>query len=401
MIHSKLTTVAVAVSLTLGLSHCGGSSNDEELAEIDVPFSLGISDAFVDDAMHVVITIDEIRLIPVNDSDDDDDDDDDSDDDDSRETIIIDSFSGGETVSIDLLQYTGSDQLTVISEDDDIEVPLGAYRMELVVVDESSYVVLKNDANNCDVGDDISFAEGPGCYDIKVPSSRLRLGSFDVVLGASETASGPAYTVEFDLTQSLVLRGNEPAKNGFIIKPHGVRITGSTSSGHIEGDVDLAAILALSTDLDPLCTGDVHTVYLYQGDQSENAENLVDNYDPDDVDFDDSLMPVPANAVAPFASTLVVMDDDDDDDDEQDSEYEYEFGFVPNGDSFDEQVDPEDAIYTVVFACNVGDLSLKDNPVQYDGLVIPNPKEQMAVVEVITGEEVEQDFPVGEKDDDD
>lgn len=395
MFNNKISYAALMLSVGVGLYSCGGDSSSEPT--IEVPFSLGVSDAFVDDAEAVVITIAEIRLIPFDSNDDDDDDDDDD-----RETITINQFNGADTVSLNLLDYTGNEQLTIVSEDDEIEVPVGSYLMELIVIDSGSYVILIDDPAECVVDeDDMSMAEGDGCYDIKVPSSRLRLGDFDVVLGAVESSAGPAYTVEFDLTKSLVLRGNDPSKNGFIIKPHGVRVTSSSSSGHIEGDVDLVGIMEIESSVDPLCTGVDHTVYLYQGDQTGNPELLADNFDAEDVGF--NAADLPAGAISPFASTKVVMDDEDDDDVGIDElvEYEYEFGFVPNGNNLGGNVDPEDAIYTVAFACNVGSEELKDNPVTYDGLTIANPKGQLAVVTVLTGEVVELNFPLGFKDDDD
>ncbi|MDN3651779.1 DUF4382 domain-containing protein [Thalassotalea ponticola] len=369
--NNKFTNLAGAVALALSLVGCGGDSDNET----KVAFSLGVSDAPVDGAKQVVVSIDQIKLIPVNS--------DDGSDDNGRDTVVIDTFDGADMVTVDLLQYTGSDQLTIINEDDGIEVALGSYKMELVVDNSQSWVTLDDDVQ----------------YDLKVPSTRLKLGQFDVVLGATQTAEGPAYTVEFDLRQSLVLRGNDAAKNGFIVKPHGVRITASSSSGHIAGDVDLVALINESelSGVMPTCTGESHTVYLYQGDQTGNELNLIDNIDVDDIEY---IVPsadaLPENPVSPFASTKVekVMVEDDNGTAGEVVEYRYQFGFVPNGEGFATDVDANDAVYTLAFACNVSGEGYQDDPVQYDGLLIANPVDQLAVVNVLTGETVISNFPV-------
>ncbi|MGB0986391.1 MAG: DUF4382 domain-containing protein, partial [Pseudoalteromonas spongiae] len=107
-------------------------------------------------------------------------------------------------MAVNLLEYQGADQKKIIDELAGITLDQGNYKLELVIVDAGSYVELDNDAN---------------LYAIKVPSSRLRLGEFAVDATLEQQGDTPAYTIEFDLRSALVQRGNDPSKNGFILKP--------------------------------------------------------------------------------------------------------------------------------------------------------------------------------------
>ena len=370
MLKVKLSYAALMVSVALGVNSCGGDSSDEPTVSVpfsettvSVPFSLGISDAPVDKTDEVVITIDQVILTPFDGDDDGDDEDDDDDDDDKRETIVIDYFDGEDTISVNLVDYTGNEQLAIVNESDDIEVPIGHYKMTIVVINDTSYV---------------SYENNEAEYDLKVPSSKLKVGSFEMLLEATETPVGPAYTVEFDLRKSLVMRGKDPEKNGFILRPHGVRVVVNTNSGHIEGDVNLFEEQGI-VELDAECTGPDHVVYLFEGDQTADGIELVDFDNPEDV---------PEGVVQAFASTLVKLDEDEDDDDVSIDvdEYEYEFGFVPTGDGSEKD-------YTLVFAC--------DDTFDDKGIVTPKPKGQKSLVTVSAGEEAELNFPIGYKGDDD
>ncbi|WNC73419.1 DUF4382 domain-containing protein [Thalassotalea psychrophila] len=359
MFNNKISYAALMLSVGVGLYSCGGDSSNEPT--VSVPFSLGVSDAFVDDAEEVNIEIDKITITSS-----------DGDVDEIDMFYDAESDSQVDTIKINLLDYQGDDQVTIVNESAGIELAVGTSTMELTVIDSGSYVVLDEYADDFPDEDKVK-------YDIKVPSSRLRLGGFDVVLGATQTEDTPGFTIEFDLTKSLVLRGNDPAKNGFIIKPHGVRIINSASNGTISGVVNLLDEAMLG------CEGDIHTVYLYKGEKSaiENSF-LADNFDPDFVDN-----AAPPEAEEPFTSTMVMKDEE--------GELSYEIGFIPNGDTFGGGV-PEDSFYRIAFACNVGDVNLdpawEDESEIFNDLMIPNPDTQLTVVEVLTGQTVTVDFPV-------
>jgi len=297
-----LSTLALT---SLLLTACNDSDEPER-----AKFSLGVSDAPVEEAEVVSIEIDSITLRNS----------------DNNEEVLIENFTNeaGDTVAtiqVNLLEFTGMSQMKIIDEAQGITLDDGIYTMELVIVDAGSYVMLENDANE---------------YDIKVPSSRLKLGEFTVSSDAVQVDDKPAYTVEFDLMKSLVQRGNDPAKNGFIIKPHGVRIL--SLSGAITG-----IISPENTNLGACM------VYLYD----EEATILADLFDSSD----DTFVGDEPAATAPLATTTVAVDGT------------YTIGFVPEG------------TYTAALRCNT---EIDDN-VQYDGLTIPSPEGNSQVIHVSAG----------------
>ncbi len=319
---NKITLISLALA-TLLLSACGDSDKqnlviDKELKQ--VKFSLGVSDAPVEEAEVVAIEMDSIKLTN-------------TDDDNGKQEILIEEFTNEDgdivdTIQVNLLDFTGLAQMKIVDEAQGITLATGVYVMELVVVDAGSYVMLNNDANE---------------YDIKVPSSRLKLGEFTVHSDAVQVDNKPAYTIEFDLMKSLVLRGNDPAKNGYIIKPHGVRIV--SLYGDITGTVS-----AENTNLGPCM------VYLYDGAPT----TLADLFDSSDESF---IGEIPT-AIEPLAATTVAVDGN------------YSIGFVPEGD------------YTVALRCNTE----IDNNVQYDQLVIPSPEGNSQAVKVSVGNTSEVNF---------
>lgn len=307
-----LTSVALT---TLLLSACN-NSNEAEQAK----FSLGVSDAPVNDAEIVSIEIDSIKLTNPND----------------QQSTIIDEFTNGDgdivdSIQVNLLDFAGTAQMKIVDEAQGITLDDGTYSMELSIIDGGSYVVLNNDASE---------------YDIKVPSSRLRLGEFTVNSEAVQVADKPAYTVEFDLTQSLVLRGNDPAKNGYIIKPHGVRIVS------LYGDIS-GTISPENTNLGACM------VYLYDGEPTV----LGDLFDSSDEYFEGET----PTASAPLAATTVAVDGT------------YSIGFIPEG------------AYTVALRC-VSDTEKSDDNIQYDELVIPTPEGNSTTVTVTAGNSSDVSF---------
>ncbi|WP_286234003.1 DUF4382 domain-containing protein [Thalassotalea sediminis] len=315
------------VSACVFLAACGGSSSSSDGStnviidsQATTTFSLGVSDAPVDDAVIVAIEIGSIKLINTDETN-------------GKQEVMIDQFTNDmgevvDSIQVNLLDHQGTSQLKIIDETQNVTLNVGEYTMELNVIDEGSYVMLDNDATE---------------YAIKVPSSRLRLGAFMVTENAQQQGEVPAYTIEFDLRQSLVQRGNDPAKNGFIIKPHGVRIEGAT--GSISG-----LISAENTNLGAC------TVYLYEAAPTE----LGDMFDIEDTTFAGEV----PTATAPIA-TAKVNDDST-----------YSIGFVAEGN------------YTVALFCGV---EIDDN-VQYDGLVIPSPEGNMETVDVVVGQETTVNF---------
>lgn len=181
--------------------------------------------------------------------------------------------------------------------------------------------------------------------DLKQPSNKLKLGGFTVTDEAVQ-----AFTIEFDLRQSLVLRGNNNNNSGYNLKPHGVTIIDNDGAASLSGSVDESLFAADS------CVATGHFVYLYQGKELD-ADDLVDNVDLLDADFNHMNSPA-AGFIAPYASTG--LDDVND----------FAFGFLPAGD------------YTLAFSCS----AVADDPVQFDGLTIPDPVDQLIEISLSAGE---------------
>jgi hypothetical protein len=322
----ELFKKSIVSLLVLSVVGCGGSdSNETDLPQNLANFSLGLSDAPVDEAEAVFIEIDSIKLTNTDESQN------------SQETLI-ETFTNAngeavESIQVNLLDFQGSSQLKIIDEAQNIELENGVYNMELNIIDSGSYVLLDND---------------PTEHAIKVPSSRLRLGEFRVTDEAVQVNDEPAYTVEFDLRQSLVQRGNANTNNGYIIKPHGVRIV--SLAGNIAGNV--------AGDLTNL--GEC-TVYLYGSDVTEYG----DMFDANDEAF---VAPeVEITATAPIATTTVEVDGT------------YAIGFVETGS------------YQLALTCGT---EVDDN-IQFDALTIPSAGDitpAVKVIEVVSGQTITVDF---------
>ena len=285
---------------------CGNDASTSATANT----SFAVSDAPVDDASSVTIAFTQVELVNSD-----------------GESIFLDvtpTNPNDDYEQIDLLDYQGEDSAVIVSS---LPVPIGSYQNLILHISSESGVNFVDDQN--------------GTNELKQPSNKLRLGSFEITEAATQ-----AFTIEFDLRQSLVMRGNLGNNNGYILKPHGVTILDS-SAVSLNGTVDQNLFTA-----DASCTVDTKNyIYLYSGVGLAVAD-LIDLVDEADEEFDANT-PVPVGAIAPYASTEVADNG------------EYSFGFLPAGD------------YTVAFTCN-GD---GDDPIQYDSAVsIPLPIDKVSEV---------------------
>ncbi len=167
-----------------------------------------------------------------------------------------------------------------------------------------------------------------------------------------------AFTIEFDLRSSLVMRGNQNNNNGYILKPHGVSIVNNATSASLSGVVDTNLF-----DEGDCSTQDGNMVYLYSG-IGLDASNLIDLVDPDDEEFSGDPA-IPDDAIAPIGST------------EAGDDGSYSFGFLETGS------------YTAVFVCDGN----SDDSVEYDSdIVIPaaptgnSPGEKLGEVTLAAGD---------------
>ncbi|WP_413110501.1 DUF4382 domain-containing protein [Thaumasiovibrio sp. DFM-14] len=312
---------SVAVILTPFLLAACGGSDDPTMATAQVSFS--VSDAPVDSATEVVVAFDALELRH---------------EDGQRFFISVDeNVAGDDYQQIDLLKYPGSEEALILT---DQRLPIGTYK-ELII-----HTKAQQDLNWV-------LTEDEGEFDLKIPSNKLKLGGFEVT-----TETVQSFTIEFDLRQSLVLRGNNGNNNGYNLKPHGVKIVDNSAAASLKGHVDVNLLGAGDGCLAE--TGNF--VYLYAGHGHQDSV-LIDNIDITDPDYRDEIE-LPLDYVAPYASTGV-MDDGN-----------YFFGFIPAGD------------YTVAFTCS----ATVDNPIQYDEIIIANPSEQVAEIELLATQEKVFDF---------
>ncbi|GLX78988.1 hypothetical protein tinsulaeT_23280 [Thalassotalea insulae] len=333
--------VGVLSGLIISLISCGGGSSSSDSNTVPntpsepqpASLTLGISDAPVDDAAAVVITIDSVTF-KMEDGDD----------------VTFDTFSNeaegiedAETVQIDLLQYTGASQFNIL---EGATIAAGDYNQVFVSVLTDDIDATYLEEKDGDI------------KPIKLPSEQLKLGGITLADG-DDNAN---VTIEFNLRKSMTYN---PGPDRYILKPTGVRVVDNAESGSISGTIDLDAINQLGVD----CVADSNMIYLYQGNELDSSL-LADNFNSEEANNG-----APEGAIAPFDSTAPSFD-------EETQQYNYEFGFVPAGD------------YTLAYACNLGEEG--DDAEMYDGIAIANPEEQMATVSVAAEQQATQDFPIAQ-----
>ncbi|PML04567.1 hypothetical protein BCT86_02395 [Vibrio breoganii] len=303
-----LKYTAVATALTIGLYGCGGDSGGGNTATSQVSFY--VSDAPVDSAEEVVITVKQIEVVSS-----------------SGETYTQDLSDGNnDYVQFDILDYEGTERLLIA---EDFTLPVGEYKsMTLHVVPDSSATM------NYVLNDQIQ-------HPLKQPSNKLKLGGFEVTVEGTQ-----GFTIEFDLRKSLVERGID-AKNGYILKPHGISIHDNTTVAKLSGIVSSDLYTGENCPVDDDMTQNGF-VYLYEN-HGLDVTTLVDNIDPTDEEFDGNLPPdgyqVPVASVGVDPVTG-----------------EYEFGYLASG------------LYTAAYTCN----GSSDSPINWDNLDIPYTQTNLA-----------------------
>ena len=301
-----LTTLATA---TLSLAACGGSdSNDtNDVAQ----FSLGISDAPVDNAESVVACFNAIELTGNGNS--------------PRTFTVGEDIEAPEendlctneegqpianTIGINLLEFTGNDSMMFL---EDAEIEAGQYGQLRLVMADGSYIM--TDTNSDGEAEKVS---------IEVPSNELKLDGFIADAGGNLN-----FTVEFDLRHSMT---NPVGQEHYILKPRGVRLVDNSAVGHLKGTVAEGALLFNDTcTVAPENTEEpVAYVYLYEGSDLDEA-TLADNGG--------------AEENTPYASTAVYFDGV--------NTYDFSLGFIAAGD------------YTVALTCNGDDDPEADDDINF------------------------------------
>lgn len=301
-----LTTLATA---TLSLAACGGSdSNDNnDVAQ----FSLGISDAPVDNAESVVACFNAVELTGNGDE--------------PRTFTVgedIEAPAGNDqctddegqpianTIGIDLLEFTGHDSMVFL---ENAEIEAGEYGQLRLVMADGSYIM--TDTNNDGEAEKVA---------IQVPSNELKLDGFTADAGGNLN-----FTVEFDLRHSMT---NPVGQSHYILKPRGVRLVDNSAVGHLKGTVAEGALLFNDTcTVAPENTEEpVAYVYLYEGSDLDEA-TLADNGGSEENE--------------PYASTAVYFDGVD--------TYDFSLGFIAAGD------------YTAALTCNGDDAPEAEDDISF------------------------------------
>lgn len=330
--------VVSGIILTALLSACGGDSDSDSSGTTSV--SMRFSDAPVEDAAKVVITVDSITFNRA-----------------GAEDIVVDTFTSdelgiqdAETFQLDLLEVQGNDSRLVI---DSVELPVGEYsNLRLGILDDDV---------NFSFVEEVSTGE---MKPIKVPSDELKLGGFTVAATSTQT-----FVVEFGLRQSLV---HNPTPERYILKPRGVRVVELETAPTLVGNVDLNALHGAGACADKVDQTIGNVAYLYTG-HGLDASNLGDVYisqndaEPGAVAGTDFDPDVPADVIAPYAVTAV-----------DGSGGDYVFSFLESGD------------YTLALSCQAEN----DDPVTYDGLNIPAPATELVELTLGLEEDVICDFPL-------
>lgn len=268
------------VTAALLVSACGGGGDSKLQTS---RFSLAVTDAPVDQADAVVVSFISAELLDA-----------------SGNTQA--EFTFDPPLTIDLLSLQGANSAFLVQ---DAVVPAGVYQQLRLKVDASNA--------NCNAVPTpyASYVTVDGVdYPLIVPSGGSSgfkvVGPFTVAVGGSV-----AYTVDFDLRQSIAERG---ATGCYNLKPV-LRVVDNSTVGTLSGVVD-DALLADSSCTADTATGAGAAIYLYPG--AGVTPDDVDGIEPD---------PITSALLSPNGS----------------GDFTYEVGFLPAG------------TYTAALTCQAGD----------------------------------------------
>lgn len=332
MRNFRIPFLLTACLFGLVLSACSSSESGLDTAAVDLSFS----DAAVDDASAVVITVERITFQRNGDESDESDESAGS-----AEDIVVETFAsdddGGdtETFTLDLLTVQGEDSRLVI---DSVELPVGEYSNMLIQVvpdeENANYVV-----------------DASGTKQLKVPSNVLKLGAFTI-----EPTSKQSLVVEFGLQQSMTYN---PGPDRYILKPRGVRIVAVDQAALVTGNVDHAALQVNEACSALELGGTAGNIYLYAG-HGIDPTTLGDN-------FDESIAANEDGLIAPFASSSLMNDS-------------FSLSYLESGD------------YTLAVSCN----ETADDADLIEGLSVPNPADQVIEISIVEGQTLSCDIPLTE-----
>ncbi|WP_019028675.1 DUF4382 domain-containing protein [Colwellia piezophila] len=236
--HNSKILLATLLTATFILSGCDSLDDDNNNPEV-ATFSLGISDAPVDDISQLNICFSAIELKPTGEGEviifmvgDD------------VEAINANSIcpDSANTAGINLLDFVGDDAELFINN---AEIALGSYKLRIIMSEGSFAYPL----------------EGPQTEETKipvdVPSNELKLVNTLTFAQGGQAA----YTLEFDLQKSMV---NAPGQEGYKLKPTGVRLVNNTEVGTLTGTVAEVYLSDASCAIGQSDGTTAGSVYLYE-----------------------------------------------------------------------------------------------------------------------------------------
>ncbi|GMQ47258.1 DUF4382 domain-containing protein [Vibrio sp. 10N] len=301
----KLSLTALAIATTTLLVGCGGGdSSSSSPAPSTGKFSLGVSDAPVDDAQKVVLGFKDVVLVPI----------DPQSGEKIGEHILLDvSKPEGTLRQIDLMQYQGSNAETIIR---DYEIKTGHYAMclyakdGLFLNDDSTSYVQRVDGSL----KGLVVPNRGSCFGFKPLDPDQGTLAFAKPSESIEIVAGiNSYIVEFDLRTALT---DPQGLDHMLMNRNGVTLINASQAGHIRGNVNPTQYQACEADsasYNAIGNADpVHAVYLYAGSRDRTTMGDVG---------------ATGERQAPVAVATVVTGQDQ----SGDTTYSYEFGHVGAG----------------------------------------------------------------------
>ncbi|GEA59292.1 DUF4382 domain-containing protein [Vibrio comitans] len=303
-----LKYTAVATALSIGLYGCGGDSGGG--SSTTGQFSLGVSDAPIDDVASVKVFYNRVVLLPVG----------------SGEPIEFElSQDGEESIGVDLPNYQGSNVAPLVT---DQEVPAGDYKLCLFALDGAE---MRDDLSHVIVGSDIDSGthaplqvQGDGTCPQGV-GDEPDAGVLYFNKTFSINAGNNDFVAEFDLRRGL----KEPVGQNthYTIQRTSVQLINNLETGHIKGTVNLNVVDACDEAIPDNAITAVNAVYVYPTEPEEVLDRA------NMVGF--SATPTETE-VAPITSANVNLAEDG-------VTYEYEVGFLGEG------------TYSLGYTCTAGE----------------------------------------------
>jgi len=316
-------TLVLLVATQAALQGCGcGFDCSGSGGNSRATLTLGFSDEALEELKQVVIEVDSITFRRT-----------------GAEDVVVDRFTipalgvtDADTFQVDLLQYQGLNQLRVIQ---DLELAAGSYSgLQLRI--------LGSDVNRSFVQESDDTVKP-----IRVSGSSLALP------GPALGSGSQRFTVVFSLAQAL---DYQAGTDDYLLSATGMRVMDNATAASISGRVsrDLFDTVApCDAKTDPEAG---NRVYLYR-DTGQATAALADVFTAA------STTAPPAAATAPYTVASMAADT-------LTGSWQYAAGFLAAGN------------YVMAFACDAAD----DSPVNYDGITIPLPADQVYRFELVEGE---------------